>query len=293
MMLLPKFDFHAPGTLDEACRMMAEFGESARPLAGGTDLIVNMKKGLLSPDHLVSLSKIRDLKELDAADGTLRIGACVTAAELAAAGEIKERFEALSAGAGGLGSPLIRNLATLSGNLVSARPAADLPPSLMAYDARAVLNSSAGSREVPLNDFFKGPGETVIAPDEILSGIVLEKPEGAFGAAYVKLGVRKALEISLVNVAVFLTLENGDGPITTARVVLGSVAPTPIRSPSAEAVLKGERPTDALFERAAAAASKDSRPIDDFRASARYKRDMVAVLTRRMLTAALEAARSR
>ena len=288
-MLLPKFEYHEPLTVDEACQILGELGQKAKLLAGGTDLIVNMKKKVLSPTHVVSLSGIADLKGLDSANGTVKLGACLTASEIAQSETIQNLFSALSKGAASLGSPLIRNLATVAGNLVSARPAADFPPPLLAYGAQVVLVKSSGERVVPLSDFFKGPGQTVMDPDELLTQIILTKPPAGSGAGYFKLGLRKALEISLTNAAAYLSLDP-DGTIKTARIFLGSVAPTPLRSPSAEKVLTGEKPGEALFERAGEAAAGDSKPIDDFRASADYKKAMVAVLTKRALNMAFQEA---
>ncbi len=285
-MLLPKFEFHEPTKLAEACEIMGDLKYEGRPLAGGTDLLVNMKKKLVAPGHLVSLARIEELKGLEASNGVLKIGACVTAAELTESELIRGSFGALAAGAASLGSPLIRNMATIGGNLVTARPAADLPPALMAYGAEVVLRKSSGDRSVPVEDFFKGPGETLLEPDEILTQVLLRKPQPASGAAYIKLGLRKTLEIPLVSVAVYIGLDSQDGSIQTARVVLGAVAPTPIRAPSAEKVLLGEKPSDALFEGAGNEAANNSRPIDDFRGSAEYRRDMVKVLTRRALSKA-------
>lgn len=288
-MLLPRFEYHDPLNLDDACRLMGDLGQEARPLAGGTDLLVNMKKRLLSPRHLVSLGRIEELHAMGRSNGGYRIGACMTSAELAQASDIQERFPALHEGASRLGSPLIRNLATVSGNLVSARPAADLPPPLMAYGASVILRSASGERSIPLDEFFKGPGATVAEPTEIMESVHLDLPPAQSGAAYLKLGIRQTLEISIVNVAAFLALK-GD-TIQSARVILGSVAPTPIRAPSAEKALAGQRPSADLFDKAAKEAARDARPIDDFRASADYRRDMVIVLTRRVLETALERAR--
>jgi len=285
-MLLPKFEFHEPATVEEACRILGELGEKAKTLAGGTDLFVNMKKKVLAPEHVVSLDRIESLSELGSSNGMLRIGACVKAAEIAESHAVGGDFPALQGGASKLGSPLIRNLATIGGNLVSARPAADFPPPLMVYGAKAVLKSSTGERTVAVSDFIEGPGRTIISPEEILDSLLIEKPAAHSGSAYIKLGIREALEISLVNVAVFMTTEGPDGPIKAARVVMGSVGPTPLMSPSAEKVLLGEKPSGALYLAAGEAAAMDSRPIDDFRASADYKRAMVKELTRRALAQA-------
>jgi CO/xanthine dehydrogenase FAD-binding subunit len=286
-MLLPKFEYHEPSTLDEACRIMAELGKKAKLLAGGTDLLVKMKKRIASAENLVSLGEIRELHKKEHGNGQLVLSAGLTAAELGQAEEMSGEYNALIMAANSLGSPLIRNLATIGGNLVSARPAADLPPPLMAYGARVVLKKVSGERIVSLDDFFRGPGETVMQPDEILTTILIDKPPPYSGSGYIKLGVRKTLEISLVNVAACISIGSQDGTIKTARVVLGAVAPTPMRAASAEKVLLGEEPNESLFVEAGEAAARDSRPIDDFRGSAEYRRAMVAVLTRRALNMAL------
>jgi CO/xanthine dehydrogenase FAD-binding subunit len=215
----------------------------------------------------------------------MRIGSCVTAADVAESTEIKHDFMALRMGAAHLGSPLIRNLATVGGNILSARPAADMPPSLIVYGAKVVLKKHVAERTLALEDFFKGPGQHAAEPDEILTKILLESPPPYSGSGYVKLGKRKALEISIVNVAAFISLESPDGPIRKARVVLGAVAPVPLRARSAEKALLGRKPGDA--------AARESKPIDDFRGSAQYRRHMTAVLTKRALNIAFGEAKAR
>ena len=293
MMRLPKFEYHDPLTLAGACQIMSKLGETARPLAGGTDLLVNLKKGALSIEHVVSLSRIQELTQVAQSGNQTEIGACVTVAELAESNEIVTQFKGLQMGAENLGSPLIRNRATAGGNILSAWPAADLPLPLMAYGAEVVLQKASGERTVSLDDFFVGPGETLAEPDEILSRIVLKQPPPHSGACYLKLGIRKATEIAIVNVATFIVLDKAGNTIQSARVVLGAVAPVPIRAPSAEKMLKGERPDENLFSKAAASAVGDTHPIDDFRASAEYRRAMVTVMTRRALAKAYEEARAR
>jgi len=270
---------------------MGELRDNARPIAGGTDLLVNMKRCQISPADLVSLGKIEGLKDLSWSGDLLRIGACRTVARVCDSGEIAPRFSALAAGAGVLGSPLIRNLATIGGNLVSARPAADLPPPLIAFGAAVLLKTSSGERRVPLDRFFLGPGMTVMKPDEIMTEVQLERPAACSGSCYVKLGTRRALEISIVNVASFVALNEKDGTICAARIVMGAVAPTPRRAVSAENLLLGEKPADSLFRSAGKTAAAESLPIDDFRASASYRRDMVSILTERTLRQAVERAR--
>ena len=285
-MPLPTFHYHEPSDLNEACQIMGGLGADARPLAGGTDLIVKMRKGVISPDHVVSLGKIEELHAIEHSGGRIRIGACVKVSDLVRSGRICSLFNALGLGAKTLGSPLIRNLATIGGNLVSGRPAADLPPPLMVYGANVLLKSRSGEREVPLDRFFQGPGLTAIGNDEILTEVLLKEPPPHSGSGYFKLGLREALEISIVNVASFISLDSRNGHIRSARVVLGAVAPTPMRALSAERLLMGESPNEGLFIRAGEAASEESKPIDDFRGSAGYRRDMVKVLTQRSLNIA-------
>jgi len=291
-MLLPRFQYHEPTSLAEACRMMAELGGGVRPIAGGTDLVVNMRRRTVAPEHVVSLGRIKELCAMDLSERVFTIGACCTVASLAESSAIASRFHALGEGALSLGSPLVRNLATAGGNLVTARPAADLPPPLMAYGASVTLRSSQEQRVVPLDQFFVGPGRTIMKPTEILTSIVFETSPPFSGSSYIKLGTRRALEISIVSVASFLALERPGGRIQFARIVLGSVAPVPMRARDAENMLIGEIPGQPLFVKAGETASGESRPIDDHRGTAGYRRDMVAVLTKKTLQAALERAKA-
>jgi CO/xanthine dehydrogenase FAD-binding subunit len=291
-LLLPKFEYHEPTTLNEACEMMAEFREKGRPIAGGTDLLVNMKKGVVSPENVVSHGRIPELNRVDWSDGLIGIGACTRVSQAARPQEIFSEFSALVEAARSLGSPLIRNLATIGGNLVSARPAADLPPPLIAYDGSVMLKSVSRERKVSLRHFFLGPGKTLMEPEEILTEILIERPPPRSGAAYWKLGFRAALEISIVSVASLISLEGQGERIESARIVLGAVAPIPVRAISAEKRLIGEKPTDALFARAGEAAADESKPITDIRGSAEYRQAMVAVLTERTLRIASEKAKT-
>ena len=290
-MRLPRFTHHAPETLEETCRLLAELGERAKPIAGGTDLLVNMKKGKLSPTHVVSLGRLKGLRALSHSGDLLEIGACKTVASLADSPEILSPFAALAMAAASLGSPLIRNLATIGGNLVTARPAADLPPALTAFGARVLLKSASGERQVRLDEFFLGPGLTVMKPDEILTKVVIEKAPSCSGSSYIKLGRRRALEISIVSVAAFVSLDEPGGALRSAGIVLGAVAPKPLRAESAERTLVGEKPSTELFRKAGEAAARESMPIDDFRGSAEYRRAMVSVLTERALRQAVERAK--
>ena len=285
-MLLPKFDFHEPASVAEACEIMARYGAKAKLVAGGTDLMVNMKKKILSPEHLVCLSRIESMHGIKENGGQIVIGGRHTVAELTVDPLVNEKLGALGAGARALGSPLVRNRATIGGNIGSARPAADLPPSLIAYGATVMLESISGKREIALGKFFKGPGFTDINVDEVLTEIKVPVPRDGEGAGYINLGVRKAQDCNIVNVASFIALNEKDGSIKKARIVMGSVGPTPIRAASAEAALLGGKPNEALFIEAGEAARQDCTPINDFRGAASYRKAMVGVLTQRTLAIA-------
>ncbi|BBO68130.1 dehydrogenase [Desulfosarcina alkanivorans] len=282
-MLLPTFDFHEPVSVNEACEIMGTYGAKAKLIAGGTDLMVNMKKKILAPEHLVCLGRIGAMNSIAEDGDHIVIGGGYTVAELTVDSLVEKKLSALQSGAKSLGSPLVRNRATIAGNIGSARPAADLPPSLIAYGATAVLESCRGKREIALNDFFKGPGFTEIDVDEILTEVRVPVPADGQGAGYINLGVRKAQDCNVVNVASFIALDNKDGSIKQARIVMGSVGPTPLRAESAEATLIGEKPDEAIFLKAGQAARRDCTPIDDFRGAASYRKAMVGILTKRTL----------
>lgn len=286
-MLLPRFEYHAPKTQAEALEMLARFGAKARILAGGTDLLVNLKTGRDKAAEVVSIHRLKNLAGISRSKSGTKIGPLTGIAELASQADLGPA-SFLGRAASKLGSPLIRNRATLGGNIASSRPAADTAPPLLALGAKARLKSASGQRTVDLVEFFTGPGQNVIGPDEILTGLIIPPlPQGS-GGGYEKLGARKALEISIVNVAAFLSLEK-DGTIKTARIALGAVGPTPLRAFEAENLLVGEKPkgpNDAIFHGAGTAAVGNSCAIDDLRGTAVYRCRMVEVLTRRALSQA-------
>jgi carbon-monoxide dehydrogenase medium subunit len=289
-MLLPRFAFHQPASVAEALEVLGQYGDQAAVIAGGTDLLVNMKHKKLAPKHLVGLERIEELDGLAANNGGIRIGPRLTASALAGSGELTGSAAALALGAGTLGSPQVRNRATVGGNVCTARPAADMCLPLLALEAKALLAGPAGPRELPLDEFFLGPGQTAREPGELLTGLLIPKPAQGSGAGYEKLGLRKALEIALVNVAAVLTLDGDGKTIKAAKVALGAVAPTPILAPGAEAALVGRAAGEEAFAQAGKAAAADAKPITDHRGSAEFRREMVEVLTRRALRQAWQAA---
>lgn len=287
-MIIPKFDYQAPADLKEACQIMANYGDQAKLLAGGTDLLLALKKNSIAPSLVVALDQVEELKGIFNLEDGIYIGARTTAAEIAKA-DFGPAGQALSQAASQVGSPLIRNLATVGGNLGSAMPAADLAPPLLVMQASLLLDRYGDRREVDLEDFFIGPGEQVMLPEEILNLIVVPLlPEGS-GSAFEKLGVRKALERSIVSVAALITLADNGKTIKDANIALGAVAPTPMLAHNAGAGLCGQKATAKNFATAAKTAAEEAQPRG-LHTSAAYSRLMVETLTIRALTQAFAAA---
>jgi len=289
-MILPKFRFYDPPDIEDTVKLVSRLARKAVIMAGGTDVLVNMKRGIIVPENVISINRINALKSVCYESNVMKIGSCVTASNLAQNTDLRDDFNALVESALSLGSPLIRNLATIGGNIVTARPAGDFLPSLLAYDASLILRNTAGDRTVLAEEFFTGPGESVRKPDELLTCILMKKPAANSGSCYLKLGMRKGPAISIVNVACCLALSE-DGDICTARLAIGAVAPTPIRSKKVEERVTGERPNAVLFREAGKLAAKDCRPLDDNRGSAEYRRAVTGVLTERALTTAFNLAK--
>jgi carbon-monoxide dehydrogenase medium subunit len=274
------FDFCRPTSLAETFEAVSRPGRIV-PIAGGTNVMVNLKRAPLEADWVVDLTGIDDLRDIEEDGDVIRLGAGVTLARLLEWHPGGGTEKLLQPMASQFAGPLIRNLATVGGNLCDASPAADVSPPLLVLEASVKLESARGSRLVPLEDFFLGVRRTVRRPDEILSTIEIPRPDPAARTFYYKLGKRKADAISVVSVA--MKLEMNSGVIEEARIALGAVAPVAMRARSAEEILKGERPTASLLSSAASAAASESRPIDDFRASAAYRREMVETLVLRGL----------
>ncbi|MEW6138060.1 MAG: xanthine dehydrogenase family protein subunit M [Thermodesulfobacteriota bacterium] len=292
-MLLPKFEYHEPSTLQEALRLLEELGGNAKVLAGGTDLLVRMKQKIDKPKHVISLARVPGLDEITPRNSHgVSVGSAVTAAALSRNELLNDRFLPLAQAAGRLGAPMIRNRATIGGNLVNGRPAADLPPACMVLNAMLTLKSSSGEREVPAVEFFQGPGVTLIEPNELLVSIFMETPPPWSGGSYIKLGARKTLEISMVNVATLVALQSPDGPIVDARIALGAVAPVPVRAFAAEELLIGQMPSDELFQTAGQTGVGLCSPITDHRGTMEYRCMMIEVLVKRSLKRSVELARA-
>lgn len=277
-------EYKAPESLEDALAVKEQYGSDARVLAGGTDLILRLRDRILEPRLLLDLRRV-SLTALTYLPGEIRLGAYVTLGQIMASAEATTALPAMASAGRAFAGPPIRNLATVGGNIVNASPAADLVPPLLAYDASVVLLSSTARRIVPLMRFFTGPGQTVMKPDEILAEIRVPLPPRDTASSFAKLGQRRSMAISVVNLSTRLTLDSAQR-VSDARIVLGSVAPTAIRAQRAEAMLIGEKLSDELIGEAAAAASSDTSPICDVRGSRDYRKRMTAVLVRRALIAA-------
>ena len=284
-----RFELAVPGSVDECLQILAKRGPDTKVVAGGTDLLPQLKNGVLKPGWVVDLSAVAELRAIsDAPDGGLRIGASVTARELELDARVRSRFAALAESAAMVGSVQVRNLATLGGNLCNAAPSADMAPPLLALDADAVIAGPSGQRRVSMASFFLGVRRTVLAPGELLLEIVVPAQGAHSGGNYLRHTPRRELDIAVVGVASQITLSGGR--CTAARIALAAVAPVPLRATDAEQALVGQPLTPQQIERAAELASGAARPIDDHRGSIEFRNHLVRVLTRRTLTTALQRA---
>jgi len=289
---LPKFEYHAPTSLGEALDHLSKHADKAKVLAGGTDLLVSMKKREILPEHLINLKGIQELKHIhyDKKRG-LEIGGLVTLREIERSAIVRERYSALWDAANVMAAPQIRSLATIGGNLCSAVPSADTAPPLVALGASVTLTGKNGQRTLLVEDFFSGPEMTALSPDEILSHVSIPNPPKNSGGAYLKLMRRNAMDLALVGVAASLTLDGKKRICKEARIALGAVAPTPMRALGAEKLFLNKEPDENLAMEAGKIAAEEARPISDIRASKGYRTEMVRVLTKRAVMAAFESAK--
>jgi CO/xanthine dehydrogenase FAD-binding subunit len=287
---LSEIKLFQPRTLTEALELLAKL-ERPRLLAGGTDLLVDLKEGLTQVKNLISLNAVDELKGIEESEGRIRIGALSTPHELAIHPLILRHLPSLSEAAGCMASPQVRSMATIGGNIASAVPSADLPPSLITADAVVELVCSDSPREMVLADFFKGPRETVCGAGEVLASVFIPVPPPETGMSYQRFVPREANALAVASVAARITLEKQR--IVRAWIVLGAVAPIPLLASRASALLQGEMPSETLIAEASTLAAEESRPISDVRASLWFRTEILPVLARRALSEALFRARER
>lgn len=289
-MRLPKFEYLSPRTVEEACGLLAQHGDKAKVLAGGTDLLNVMKERVIKPEYVIGLRGIRNLDYIEA-DGTgVRIGALATITAIGESPVIREKFPCLAEVPAKMATVQIRNMGTLGGNLCNAAPSADTAPILICLGAGVKIVGSSGERVVLLEDFFTGPGETVLENGEILAEIQVPGQPANTGGAYFKMS-RIAVDLAIVGVAAVVTLDGEDGVCADVKIALGAVAPTPIRAKKAEGLIKGKKMDEVLIEEAGRIASEEASPITDVRSTAFYRTEMVRVLTGRALRQAVEQAK--
>ncbi len=289
MKRLQQFAYHEPTTLGEAIEALASGGETARVLAGGTDLIVDMKTERLASTAVVNIKRIPGLTGIEDLGDATRIGALTKATEVEESALVQRRHAALAEAASILASPPVRALATIGGNVGRASPASDLGPALIVSGALAQVQGTAGERDLLVEDIYVGPGQTSLACSDIITAFIIPKPPAGFGSAHVKLGKRgSGTDIAMAGVSASLVLAGG--VIADCKIALASLGPTPFRATQAEDLLRGARATEDAFAEAASVAAQQASPIGDIRASASYRTTLARVLTMRALRAAARSA---
>jgi len=290
-MIPSRFEYHAPESIEAAVALLTELGDDAKILSGGQSLIPMMKLRLAAPAHIVDINRVPGLAALREADGALHIGALVREADLEESDVVRTRYPVLHDAARHIGDPLVRNLATICGNLAHGDPANDHPAVMLALDAVVVAAGPGGRREIRIRDFFTGLYATALAPNEILVELKIPTPPARSGGAYLKLE-RKVGDFATVAVAAQVTLGH-DGTCQRAGIGLTNVGPTPIKAVKAEGYLQAKALNDAVMKEAARAAAEEARPTADNRGSVEYERDIVRVLTARALRKAADRAAER
>jgi len=288
--MIPRsFEYSAPGTLNEAVSLLHKLGPDAKILSGGQSLIPMMKLRLASPPHIVDINRIPGLDYITETSGVLRIGALVRESDLEHSDLIRSRCPILIDTTSVIADPLVRNQATVCGNLAHGDPANDHPATMLALGASVIALGPNGEREIPIESFFPGLFTTALEPDEILTEIRIPIPPASSGGAYLKME-RKVGDYATAGVAVQITLD-GSGACAKAGIGLTNVGFTPLKARKAEAFLTGRALDEAAIKQASELASGESQPVEDIRGSADYKRDLVRVLTARALNLAITRAK--
>ncbi len=289
---MKEIDYAAPSTVSEAVTLLADYGDRARPLAGGTDIIVQVRENRRSPDLIVDIKRIAEVNELRYDPGRgLSLGAAVPCYRIYEHPDIPRIYPGLVDAAALIGGIQIQSRASLGGNLCNSSPAADSIPALIALQALAVIAGRDGMREVPVEQFCTGPGRNVLNRGEFLVSLRLPTPKPHSGSAYLRFIPRNEMDIAVVGVGVALTLDESKSRCTAARVSIGAVAPTPLFVAEAGAALVGGVLTEEHIAKAATLAQAAARPISDMRGDAEYRKHLVGVLVKRAVRIALERAR--
>lgn len=284
---MKNFQLIRPENLAEALQALSKCQGEALPLAGGTDLVIDMRSKRILPKTLVDLSKISELSTIKENQDFLWIGSMTTLHAVDQSEIVRRKCTMLSEGASVIGSRQVRNLATLGGNNCNAVPSADTSPALLAAEAIVVINSISGARRLPVEQFFLGPRKTALENDELVIGFEIPLRVGKIGSVYKRNTVRKALDLAKVGVAVQIVVDPTTRVIQQAAIALGAVAPTPIRVKEAEKILIGNPIQEDLLDAAAEISAETSKPISDVRSNEIYRKKMVQVLTKQCLVEAI------
>ena len=287
-MMIPSFDYKIPKTLREACDLLWQAEGKAKIIAGGTDLVIGLRNGDQRPPFIVDITRIEELRKIEEKNGTVSIGAAVTHSEIASSSLVKKYGKVLSDATSEIGSPQIRNIGTIGGNIINASPAADTVPALIVLDAVGRVVSKEGEKEIPLVQLFKGPYETNLKPHEILVQVQFKKLPSGVRNSFVRLARREAMAIARMSVAIILQMEKGKDRIEDIRVSAGSITPTPQRMSDAEAILKGKSPDEGLLKMASRKVSETMIHQSGIRPSTPYKRPVVETLFIRAMRKVLE-----
>ncbi len=282
------FDLHRPGTLAEAIDLSQRLAPAVRYVAGGTDTVIQINRKRINPAHLIDVACLPSMSGIAETAGGFALGALTNYSTIEAFPAFRGGLLALIEAARVVGGRQVRNIATIGGNIVNASPAADFVPALLAVDAELDIDGPSGSRAVALRDFILGPGKTGLAQSEIVTRIRFAKLPANSATAFLKEGRRRAMEISVVCVAACLTLDAERSRCTSVRLAVGAAGPKAFRPEKAEAYLAGKPVGQASFAAAGQLAAEASAPISDVRASAAYRRQLVAVMVERALTACVE-----
>ena len=286
-----KFDYLTPTSISEAISLHESYGDQAKYIAGGTDVMVKIKEGKITPQYVISLRHLQGLDHIIYEKGELKIGAMVTHRMLELSPTIRKEFPILIDAVENIGSVQIRNVATIGGNIVNAVPSADSAVPLITLGAEVRVIGPQGKRSMALEDFFIGPGKTLLEGGEILMEFLIPKLPPHTGAAYWKHTRRAAMELPILGVAVLISLDDDMQTCTEARIGLGVLAPTPMRAKNAEAILKGKKVDEEILKKAGKAAAQECKARDSIRGKAWYRRDMVELFVQRMAIVAMKRAR--
>ena len=287
---MKRFELLEPNSIEEACRLLSQYGEEAKVIAGGTALVKLMKKRLVHPSYLVNMKGVKDLGFIREGKDRLTIGALATLREIEKSSLVRQRLQVVAEMVHTIGSVQIRNVGTLAGNLCFADPASDPAPILIALGANLKVVSLEGRRVLPLEEFFTDFYETALSRDEIVEEIQIPFLPRGSEAVYLKHTMRVAFDLAIVGVAVRLDMSSKDGVCMNSKIVLGGVGSTPVRAKKAEGLLKGKVLGDSLIPEVAVVASTEIDPIQDVRASAEYRREMIEVFVERGIKEALDRA---